>query len=154
MSRHATVAHGFGLTNYKFVERFPFWSVDSTTWLAGCRFGAVNVCQGTKVYQVNVSDVAGNRLSPGLMRERYATLLGAGIPADVLAGKRRLEAGGYDRISFRAFRRWAAAIRRHHGPVGLRDGSKPDGFHLFLACNPNRRGSGSVADLGSLWWET
>lgn len=31
--------HGFGLTNYEIIKRFPWYSIDSTTYLNGSRFG-------------------------------------------------------------------------------------------------------------------
>ena len=33
-----TKVHGFGMTNPKIIEKFPFYSVDSTSWLAGNRY--------------------------------------------------------------------------------------------------------------------
>lgn len=33
--------HGLGYTNLKGVKKYPFYSVDSTSWLSGNRFGAV-----------------------------------------------------------------------------------------------------------------
>jgi hypothetical protein len=31
--------HGFGVTARRFLEAFPFWSADSSTWINGSRFG-------------------------------------------------------------------------------------------------------------------
>ena len=33
--------HGLGFTNLKGLEKYKFYSVDSTSWLSGNRFGAV-----------------------------------------------------------------------------------------------------------------
>lgn len=34
--------HGFGLTNTKTVKAYPWWSVDSTTWKIGSRYGMIS----------------------------------------------------------------------------------------------------------------
>jgi len=33
--------HALGFTNLKGLEKYPFYSVDSTSWLSGNRFGAI-----------------------------------------------------------------------------------------------------------------
>lgn len=38
-----TKVHGFGVTGYKFLIRYPFYSVDSTTWLKQAGFGRIMV---------------------------------------------------------------------------------------------------------------
>lgn len=38
--------HGFGLTVGKLIERYPWFSVDSTTWLNGARFGTAIINLG------------------------------------------------------------------------------------------------------------
>lgn len=35
--------HGFGVTRYKFMIRYPWWSVDSSTWTKICAFGGILV---------------------------------------------------------------------------------------------------------------
>jgi hypothetical protein len=40
---HGTVFHGFGQTNTKLINDFPFYSVDSTSWSTGLRFGSYPV---------------------------------------------------------------------------------------------------------------
>lgn len=35
--------HGFAITDFKVLMRFPFYSVDSTSWLMGSRFGTVTL---------------------------------------------------------------------------------------------------------------
>jgi hypothetical protein len=41
MAKDKTVYHGFGVTNWEALKSFPWYSVDSTSWGAGFRFGTV-----------------------------------------------------------------------------------------------------------------
>jgi hypothetical protein len=38
--------HGLGFTNLKGMQKYPFYSVDSTSWLSGNKFGAVYLFDG------------------------------------------------------------------------------------------------------------
>ena len=46
--------HGFGLTAYSLIFRYPFFSVDSTSWLQGQKFGCLIFPDGKNVYHVDV----------------------------------------------------------------------------------------------------
>jgi hypothetical protein len=49
--------HGFGLTVGRLIERYPWYSVDSTTWLNGARFGTVIFnFPGARLEHIAVSD--------------------------------------------------------------------------------------------------
>jgi hypothetical protein len=49
--------HGFGLTVLSLMKRYPWFSVDSTSWVLTGRFGAIYVTRADgKVFKVNVSD--------------------------------------------------------------------------------------------------
>ena len=39
MRKHQTKVHGFGMTQQEPMRRMPFYSVDSTSWLSGSRYG-------------------------------------------------------------------------------------------------------------------
>lgn len=45
--------HGLGFTNLKGLEKYKFYSVDSTSWLSGNRFGAVYIFNGTTMVKQN-----------------------------------------------------------------------------------------------------
>jgi len=47
--------HGFGMTNPGFILRYPFYSVDSTTWLGGSMRAEVHTFQGAKGMKVTYS---------------------------------------------------------------------------------------------------
>lgn len=43
--------HGFGATNWNLIRDFPFQSTDSTTWMAGARYGAQLIFAQGKLFQ-------------------------------------------------------------------------------------------------------
>ena len=45
--------HGLGYTNLKGIEKYHFYSVDSTSWLSGNRFGAVYWFDGKTMKKQN-----------------------------------------------------------------------------------------------------
>lgn len=55
--------HGFGMTAMYLLKRYPFYSVDSTTWLAGARYGTLmrkfSVISGsTSYYRDEINPIA------------------------------------------------------------------------------------------------
>jgi len=50
MGRTDLKVHGFGMTNKELMGRFPWHSVDSTSWLAGVRFGRIERSTGEMVH--------------------------------------------------------------------------------------------------------
>lgn len=62
-----TKAHGFGLTSLFLMRRYPWYSVDSTSWLVVGRFGSIYVPQyrkGEWVYDENSWNIAVSSKSP------------------------------------------------------------------------------------------
>lgn len=47
--RDRTKAHGFGVTNFSLLCRYPFHSVDSTSWLSGQQRGVIYTFEGGKL---------------------------------------------------------------------------------------------------------
>jgi hypothetical protein len=47
--------HGFALTNCKVLEKFPFYSVDSTSWLQGIMYGNLRIFKNGRFKTVNAS---------------------------------------------------------------------------------------------------
>jgi len=45
--------HGFGLTSFKLLRKFRWYSVDSTTWGQGGRFGRIQLLDGTYLYFID-----------------------------------------------------------------------------------------------------
>jgi len=114
MAQGTAVFHGFGLTVHQLLREFPFYSVDSSSWGSGVRYGALKLFHQGR--WVNV--MLGNRKSVSRHRdalEAYA------IPVKAMTR------GGYDRnvvagacaiAQYRA----ADALRAVHGPIALPPG--------------------------------
>lgn len=64
-------AHGFGMTSLSLVKRYPFYSVDSTSWMASARYGIVNRWEGfqLKGYQFRDKHII---MRKGVMPEKYS----------------------------------------------------------------------------------
>jgi len=59
-----TKVHGLGFTNLKGLEKYKFYSVDSTSWLSGNRFGAVYWFDGKTMQKRN--KVQGQRVKTNM----------------------------------------------------------------------------------------
>lgn len=49
--KHGSVVHGFGMTRTSLLPKLPFYTVDSTSWKVGLRYGLLSVWTGKKVKQ-------------------------------------------------------------------------------------------------------
>jgi hypothetical protein len=49
--KYETKFHGFSMTKEDFMKKLPFYSVDSTSWLAGSRYGSTYYFKGAKLIQ-------------------------------------------------------------------------------------------------------
>jgi hypothetical protein len=45
--------HGLGMTTYKWLKQLPFYSVDSSTWIAGARFGYIQYFKDGEILNRN-----------------------------------------------------------------------------------------------------
>jgi hypothetical protein len=72
--------HGLGFTNLKGLEKYKFYSVDSTSWLSGNRFGSVYMFDGKTMkkqnkkdgYRVKSTEVAFHNFSEWVKFSKYA----------------------------------------------------------------------------------
>ena len=51
--KYNTKLHGFGMNKDDFIKKLPFYSIDTTSWLAGSRFGTTYSFKGTKLTQTD-----------------------------------------------------------------------------------------------------
>lgn len=58
--------HGFGVTTQKYMERYPFASVDSTTWINSSKYGETHYLQDGKKVMVRSPRVARKLHNKGL----------------------------------------------------------------------------------------
>jgi hypothetical protein len=141
--KYGTRFHGFGQTSVKVMRALPFYSVDSSSWGGGHRFGQLQLWDDKRVRFVTVSlgDHAGiYKLAP-LIREH------GGDPVELASkdfGKMRnsgktTEVGRRERatvigVNVAAWLRLEAWLRHHHGPVSApRDWASAPGPHVHLA---------------------
>lgn len=54
--KHNALCQGMASTNTKMLTHYPFYTVDSTTWLAGLKYGEISVWTGTKMTRVKKQD--------------------------------------------------------------------------------------------------
>ena len=73
--------HGLGFTNIELLKKYPFYSVDSTTWLSGNRFGRLYKFTGDDIKdykksncRVNSVDAAINNFNEWIRFSKYAEI--------------------------------------------------------------------------------
>lgn len=73
--------HGFGVTSPERLKEYPFYSVDSTTWLSGARFGTMHVWNSQKMIletTIHYSDnerIIGNNIKIEVLEHYYPRLI-------------------------------------------------------------------------------
>ncbi|MBC9731153.1 hypothetical protein [Streptomyces sp. TRM68367] len=145
------VFHGFGMTVWRALRDFPFYSVDSSTWGSGFRFGDLllfDTDRGTWV-KFKLRDKQALLQHRDLLRAHYAD------PAS-FASRANYTPTAACAVAGIAWRRAEEYLRRRHGPIHLppsprnpitRNGAPaPPGLHLYLAegsaTNLNRAAAG------------
>jgi hypothetical protein len=124
--RTGTRFHGFGQTRKPLLTAVPWYSVDSSSWGSGHRFGGVVVWNGRthQFEKVRVGDHQSVYRHASLIRDHGVD------PAD-LADRKRYHHNQAVICASQAWRRYELWLRRLHGPVTLT--GRPDGLHLYLA---------------------
>lgn len=126
--KHGAVFHGFGQTRHQFLLDFPFYSVDSSSWSGGVRFGLVHLWDDRRARFVKVT------LANHAEVYRHAELIrDHGCDPAKLASREGFERRELVRTNGMAWLRYNEFLRRRHGPIRLRDDSRPAGLHLHLA---------------------
>jgi hypothetical protein len=124
--RTGTRFHGFGQTRKPLLTAAPWYSVDSSSWGSGHRYGGVVLWDGRRheFVQVRVGDHRSVYRHARLIREH-------GVDPQALADRalyHRFHAISCSSAAWRKFEVW---LRRLHGPIALP--GRPDGLHLYLA---------------------
>lgn len=123
-----SVYHGFGMTNTLYLQRFPFYSADSSSWGSGFRFGAVPLYdQRTgKMRLISLGKPKENlKVLPVLTSYGLSPLLYADRSRNDRAANALLGALSYQRLEY--------DLQRAHGPVEPPSGQPGPGLHLYLA---------------------
>jgi hypothetical protein len=132
------VFHGFGMTTWRVLREFPFYSVDSSTWGSSFRYGYLSLfdtARGQWV-KVNLRDKAGLLQHRDLLRAHHAD------PA-VFASRAAYNARHAAALAAVAWRRMELYFRQRHGLISIPDSPRnpisrhgapsPPGLHLYLA---------------------
>jgi hypothetical protein len=112
MAQGKAVYHGFGCTVCDIMCALPWYSVDSSTWLTGFRYGEVRLFNAGKIVNVFLGDHASCYKYAHLFRS-----LGFD-PADFANRSRndRSITGSAAALSFLKAEQW---LERRHGPVNI-----------------------------------
>jgi hypothetical protein len=154
------VFHGFGMTNWQILKEFPFYSVDSSSWSSGFRYGTLKLFHRGSWVSLRLRDrdaVWKHRTILDSYRIPYASLTKDGYDKAIVAG-----------ACATAMYRSQEWLRERHGLIPLPPGkgypstypqrparssaesspravqSHPSGLHLYLA-DANQRRTGAAA---------
>lgn len=90
---HGTVFHGFGQTKISTIARLPFYSVDSSSWVAGMKFGRIALWEPRRrnIITIPVGVPSYARRYASLLRDHNADPVRVGRPGFSLRGHRTQE---------------------------------------------------------------
>lgn len=123
-ARYESRFHGFGLTRRELIEDFPFYSVDSSSWTAGVRFGMVPLwdTSAAKWQRAKVGDKQSVYRVSELVRAH------GGDPKR-LANRDLYHRSVASLISAVAWLKYERFLRRKHGAIHLRADSGHTSMH-------------------------
>ncbi len=139
IAKGESVFHGFGLTSWNVMKSFPWYSVDSSSWGSGFRYGRVPLFDEKRgrFVQVGLGDVKSGVKHSALIRS-----LGF-EPMDFIDRERneRAKICAISALSYMLAERW---LRKRHGEVripGRED--EPSGLKAHLVTGADGDGTGS-----------
>lgn len=131
-----TVFHGFGQTRDDVIQALPWFSVDSSSWGMGHRFGRLTLWTGRRFEVCQVGDAKTAYKHAALIR-KYG-----GNP-EVIADRAKYDYKQVIPVAANSWRAYEAFLRRKHGSIPLPDRAKhlheytpnktADGLHLHFA---------------------
>lgn len=129
--KHGTALHGFGLTGWKILSMFPWYSVDSSSWSGAFRYGSATVFHPDrgKFYNLKLGDPKSCY--------RFADLIrGYGFDPEDFADRERndrVKIATLAALSWWKAERW---LQAHHGVVAFPE-LEGEGIKTYLS-NANR----------------
>ena len=130
-----SVFHGFGVTSWKVLKALPWYSVDSSSWGSGFRYGQVPIFDEKRGKFITLQ--LGDKVS-WLKNSSIVRALGFN-PMDFADRERndRAKICAISALSYMRAERW---LRKYHGPVVM-PGKAQQGVRQVLAdANPTRFG--------------
>lgn len=125
------VLHGLGLTTWVEMRSFPWYSVDSTSWRSGGRWGRLDIFDEQRGRLVSV-DTLGRRKAGRHRATIYSIDAARNLRALGFDTQRDDAANGYA-ISASSYRRAEAWLRANGHGVVHRPDSGADGIRIYLA---------------------
>lgn len=124
-ARGKAVFHGLGLTRWTDLAALPYYSVDSSSWGSGSRFGQVSLWDSRRARFVGI------KLGSPEVRANLRLIREHGGDPERLSDRKKYVRADVCRISAIAYHRLEQWLRERHGAVTLADDA--DGLHLYLA---------------------
>lgn len=126
---HGTAFHGFGQTTKKNIETLPWYSIDSSSWASGHRYGNVPVWTGRGFTSVKIGDHAS-------VYKQAAHIRRLGVNPMHLANRSHYHRDYAIYVASASWRKWEELLRARHGGVECKQ--RTDGLHLYLVdSNPD-----------------
>lgn len=157
-AEHGTVFHGFGQTGVPVMAALPFYSVDSSTWSVGARYGYMFLWDehAARLVQVRTGQPADARKYAALLRSHSADPVVVGRPDFGLKAGKPYEQylredqmmRGAPAVAFTRLGQWLA---RRHGVTPPPGGSN-HGTAVYLADSQKSnliKAAGFLADRGT-----
>lgn len=156
--QYDTVFHGFGQTTLDIVAAFPWYSIDSSSWGSGHRFGTLHlwddkrgrflqakVGDKTEVYR-HAALIRSHGGDPTLLARRDFSMLGDKPVEEV-----RPERAHVIAVNVAAWLRFEQWLRQRHGPITIPERgvalNQGPGCHVYLA---DSRGSDALTERQDL----
>jgi len=119
------VYHGFGMTRWAIIQDFPFYSVDSSSWGSGHRFGVIRLFDRGRWITTKVGTPEVYRYGR-LIREH-------GGEPEKFADRSKYHRTDMARMSAAAWYRAADWLKERHGPIALPSDPSRIGPLVYLA---------------------
>lgn len=123
--RYNTVFHGFGQTRPECLRLFPFFSVDSSSWGVGHRYGVLELWDEERNELVSLS------FEQATQPRNHDLVRAHGIEPDAFT-KENFHHHSASKVNAVAWTRYGSWVHSLHGDITPRDNSRPAGLHLFL----------------------
>lgn len=127
IARGRAVLHGFGVTNWKLLKLFPWYSVDSSSWASGFRYGRVSVFHEDKGTwgTMKIGDIASVRKYAGAIKQ-------AGFRFDQFSDRAKNHHQISARFNAIQYLKAQRFLRKRHGPISLKSVPEVSGLNIHL----------------------
>ena len=120
---HGTCFHGFGQTRKQLIANLPWYSVDSSSWGSGHRYGALDIWTGKEFAKIKIGDKAS-------VYKHAPTLRKYGVDPVCLSDRGRYHQRYAIQVSAQSWHDYEEHLRKRHGAITCKD--RTDGLHLYL----------------------